>query len=166
MRRGHRTAPVLAARVTTDDDGTPHLAPAETRPTVTVGELTDARVAEEIARPHDLRTGPLARFTLLTGADGTHLLLVTAHHLAFDGMSKDVLARDLAPRTPPRTGAARPNPRHARTGTRVSRRPNSSGSPSICPPPAPTGHGTGPAPATSSCPACAGCPPVRSRASP
>ncbi|SBT46021.1 non-ribosomal peptide synthetase [Micromonospora narathiwatensis] len=88
--------PVLAARVTTDDDGTPHLAPAETRPTVTVGELTDARVAEEIARPHDLRTGPLARFTLLTGADGTHLLLVTAHHLAFDGMSKDVLARDLA----------------------------------------------------------------------
>ncbi|MFJ6194825.1 amino acid adenylation domain-containing protein [Micromonospora sp. NPDC092111] len=88
--------PVLAARVATDDDGTPRLAPADTRPTVTFGELTDARVAEEIARPHDLRSGPLSRFTLLTGVDGTHLLLVTAHHLAFDGMSKDVLARDLA----------------------------------------------------------------------
>ncbi|WP_433528590.1 non-ribosomal peptide synthetase [Micromonospora sp. CA-263727] len=87
--------PVLCARVDSDD-GTPRLAPAETRPAVTFGELTDARIAEEIARPHDLRRGPLARFTLLTGADGRHLLLVTAHHLAFDGTSKDVLARDLA----------------------------------------------------------------------
>ncbi|WP_199561846.1 non-ribosomal peptide synthetase [Micromonospora deserti] len=88
--------PVLYARITTDDDGTPRLVPADIRPSVTFGELTDARVAAEIARPHDLRTGPLARFTVLTGTDGTHLLLVTAHHLAFDGMSKDVLARDLA----------------------------------------------------------------------
>ncbi|PZG19139.1 non-ribosomal peptide synthetase [Micromonospora craterilacus] len=88
--------PVLCARIAGDDDGTPRLAPADTRPAVTFGELTDARIAEEIARPYHLRTGPLARFTLLTGADGTHLLLVTAHHLAFDGTSKDVLARDLA----------------------------------------------------------------------
>ncbi|MEV6814270.1 AMP-binding protein, partial [Micromonospora sp. NPDC051296] len=88
--------PVLCARIAGDDDGTPRLAPADTRPAVTFGELTEARIAEEIARPHDLRNGPLARFTLLTGADGTHLLLVTAHHLAFDGTSKDVLARDLA----------------------------------------------------------------------
>ncbi|MEU3457362.1 amino acid adenylation domain-containing protein [Micromonospora sp. NPDC006766] len=88
--------PVLAARIVTDDEGTPRLEPADTRPAVTFGELTDARIAEEIARPHDLRAGPLARFTLLTGADGAYLLLVTAHHLAFDGMSKDVLVRDLA----------------------------------------------------------------------
>ncbi|WP_199714483.1 non-ribosomal peptide synthetase [Micromonospora radicis] len=88
--------PILAARVDGDADGTPRLAPADTRPAVGFGELTDARVAEEIARPYQLATGPLARFTLLTGADGTHLLLVTAHHLAFDGTSKDVLARDLA----------------------------------------------------------------------
>ncbi|WP_207922931.1 non-ribosomal peptide synthetase [Micromonospora sp. KC606] len=88
--------PVLAARIVTDDDGLPHLAPADARPVVAVGEWTDARVTEEITRPYDLATGPLARFTLLTGADGTHLLLVTAHHLAFDGTSKDVLVRDLA----------------------------------------------------------------------
>ncbi|MEV2237222.1 amino acid adenylation domain-containing protein [Micromonospora sp. NPDC049891] len=88
--------PILAARVTGDDDGNPRLVPADTRPSVASGELTDARIAEEIARPYDLRTGPLARFTLLAGADGTHLLLVTAHHLAFDGMSKDVVVRDLA----------------------------------------------------------------------
>ncbi len=88
--------PILSARITGNDDGTPRLAPADTRPSVGFGDLTDARIAEEIARPFDLHTGPLARFTLLTGADGEHLLLVTAHHVAFDGTSKDVLARDLA----------------------------------------------------------------------
>ncbi|WP_199489236.1 non-ribosomal peptide synthetase [Micromonospora craniellae] len=88
--------PILAARITGDADGTPRLAPADTRPTVGFGELTDARVAEEIARTYDLAAGPLARFTLLTDADDTHLLLVTAHHLVFDGMSKGILVRDLA----------------------------------------------------------------------
>ncbi|MEV0329320.1 amino acid adenylation domain-containing protein [Micromonospora echinospora] len=88
--------PVLATRVVADHDGTPRLVPADGRTAVTFGELTDDRVAEEIARRYDPATGPLSRFTLLTGADGTHLLLVTAHHLVFDGMSKDVLVRDLA----------------------------------------------------------------------
>ncbi|NBE85103.1 non-ribosomal peptide synthetase [Micromonospora rubida] len=88
--------PVLGTRVVTEADGTPGLAPADVRPAVTFGEWTDARVAHELARPHDLRVGPLCRFTLLTAADGRHLLLVTVHHLVFDGMSKDVLARDLA----------------------------------------------------------------------
>ncbi|WP_433350470.1 non-ribosomal peptide synthetase [Micromonospora sp. CA-111912] len=88
--------PVLGTRVVTEADGTPGLAPADVRPAVTFGEWTDARVARELARPHDLRVGPLSRFTLLTAADGRHLLLVTVHHLVFDGMSKDVLARDLA----------------------------------------------------------------------
>ncbi|MFD1323321.1 amino acid adenylation domain-containing protein [Micromonospora sonneratiae] len=87
---------VLHTRVTADDDGVPRLTPADTRPTVVVGELTEERIEAEIARRHDLRTGPLARFTLLTGSDGRHLLLVTAHHLVFDGTSKDVLVRDLA----------------------------------------------------------------------
>ncbi|KUJ44363.1 non-ribosomal peptide synthetase [Micromonospora maris] len=88
--------PILSARITGDDDGTPRLAPADTRPSVGFGDLTDARIAEEIARPFDLQAGPLARFTLLTGVGGEYLLLVTAHHVAFDGTSKDVLARDLA----------------------------------------------------------------------
>ncbi|MFF3868815.1 amino acid adenylation domain-containing protein [Micromonospora sp. NPDC001898] len=88
--------PVLCTRVVTEADGTPGLAPADVRPAVAFGEWTDDRVARELARPHDLRVGPLSRFTLLTAADGRHLLLVTVHHLGFDGMSKDVLARDLA----------------------------------------------------------------------
>ncbi|MCX4472449.1 amino acid adenylation domain-containing protein [Micromonospora sp. NBC_01655] len=88
--------PVLGTRVVSDADGTPGLAPAEVRPAVAFGEWTPTRVTEELARPHDLRVGPLSRFTLLTAPDGRHLLLVTVHHLVFDGMSKDVLARDLA----------------------------------------------------------------------
>ncbi|MDG4764528.1 amino acid adenylation domain-containing protein [Solwaraspora sp. WMMD406] len=87
--------PILTTRIA-DDDGMPRLAPAAHPPTLVVGDLTDDRIAAEIARGHELRTGPLARFQLLAGADGRQLLLVTAHHLVFDGMSKDVLVRDLA----------------------------------------------------------------------
>ncbi|KXK61575.1 hypothetical protein AWW66_12990 [Micromonospora rosaria] len=88
--------PVLDSRVVTDADGAPRLAPHDARPPVALAALTAGRVAEELARGYALHDGPLARFTLLTDADGRHLLLVTAHHLVFDGMSKDVLVRDLA----------------------------------------------------------------------
>ncbi len=44
----------------------------------------------------DLRTGPLARFTLLRLAPERHVLVFVAHHAVFDGMSKDILVRDLA----------------------------------------------------------------------
>ncbi|MFI6763284.1 amino acid adenylation domain-containing protein [Micromonospora sp. NPDC050417] len=43
----------------------------------------------------DLRHGPLVRFTLFTRTPDRHLLLVVAHHLVFDGESKDILVRDL-----------------------------------------------------------------------
>ncbi|WJK37377.1 amino acid adenylation domain-containing protein [Solwaraspora sp. WMMA2065] len=99
--------PVLATRVD-DSDGVPRLAPAADRPTLqhqalqrltpsAGGADADRLIAAEIARRHDLRTGPLARFSLIPAADGDrHLLLITAHHLVFDGTSKDVLVRDLA----------------------------------------------------------------------
>ncbi|WP_326552166.1 non-ribosomal peptide synthetase [Micromonospora sp. NBC_01813] len=91
--------PVLATRVD-DTDGVPRLVPAAPGPALREVDLADGSfddaVTAEIARRHDLRTGPLARFLLLTGADDRRLLLVTAHHLVFDGMSKDVLVRDLA----------------------------------------------------------------------
>ncbi|MER7167315.1 amino acid adenylation domain-containing protein [Micromonospora sp. NPDC000207] len=88
--------PVLDARVVTDADGVPRLAPGPARPPVTFAELTEERVAEEIARGYSLTDGPLSRFVLLTAVDGRHLLLVTAHHLVFDGTSKEVLVGDLA----------------------------------------------------------------------
>ncbi|MFS1300199.1 condensation domain-containing protein [Streptosporangium longisporum] len=63
----------------------------------TLGEETWERaVREEILRPFDLDTGPLARFTLFRTGPRRHLLVFVAHHLVFDGGSKDVLVRDLA----------------------------------------------------------------------
>ncbi|MDP9845754.1 condensation domain-containing protein [Streptosporangium lutulentum] len=55
-----------------------------------------AAVREEILRGFDLEKGPLARFTLFEVAPDRHLLLFVAHHLVFDGQSKDILVRDLA----------------------------------------------------------------------
>ncbi|WP_066366786.1 amino acid adenylation domain-containing protein [Herbidospora mongoliensis] len=57
---------------------------------------TPELVAEEVARPFDLENGPLARFTLAPAGPRRYLLLFTAHHLVFDGPSKDILVRDLA----------------------------------------------------------------------
>ncbi|TKK87743.1 non-ribosomal peptide synthetase [Herbidospora galbida] len=66
-------------------------------PTVSVtAEATPEFVAAEVARPFDLDHGPLARFTLAPAGEGRHLLLFVAHHLVFDGLSQDVLVRDLA----------------------------------------------------------------------
>ncbi|GAA3445149.1 condensation domain-containing protein [Planomonospora venezuelensis] len=53
-------------------------------------------VREEVFAPFDLETGPLARFALVETGPGRHTLAFTAHHLVFDGHSKDILVRDLA----------------------------------------------------------------------
>ncbi|MGJ6960827.1 condensation domain-containing protein [Streptosporangium sp. G11] len=60
------------------------------------GERYGRAVREEILRAFDLEKGPLARFTLFEVGPGRHLLLFVAHHLVFDGQSKDILVRDLA----------------------------------------------------------------------
>ncbi|MFB9474180.1 amino acid adenylation domain-containing protein [Nonomuraea salmonea] len=88
--------PVLATAVAESGDGL-RLVPAA-EPSVTVADLDDPDrlIREESARPFDLEKGPLARFTLAPAGEGRHLLLVVAHHLVFDGISKDILVRDLA----------------------------------------------------------------------
>jgi len=48
---------------------------------------------EETARPLDLVEGPLFRLHLVRRPDASTLALVTAHHIVWDGMSYDVLAR-------------------------------------------------------------------------
>ncbi|WP_440070172.1 condensation domain-containing protein [Streptosporangium sp. OZ121] len=60
------------------------------------GRAVRAAVREEILREFDLEKGPLARFTLFGIGPGRHLLVFVAHHLVFDGQSKDILVRDLA----------------------------------------------------------------------
>jgi amino acid adenylation domain-containing protein len=54
------------------------------------------RCAAEARRPFDLTHGPLLRTCLLRQSDDTHLLLVTVHHIVFDGWSMGVLCRELS----------------------------------------------------------------------
>ncbi|MCX4750205.1 amino acid adenylation domain-containing protein [Kitasatospora sp. NBC_01287] len=94
--------PALTA-VLAERDGTLYLEqsalPAEPA-TVEAGTDSPAelakRIEEETARPFALDRGPLARFTLYRGAEGRAELLVVAHHVVFDGISKSVLVADLA----------------------------------------------------------------------
>ncbi|GIH11031.1 hypothetical protein Rhe02_90980 [Rhizocola hellebori] len=71
-------------------------APAAEKVALTHAAFSPDRVSQELARPFDLGRGPLARFTLLRENPRRCLLLFTAHHLVFDGMSKDILINDLA----------------------------------------------------------------------
>ena len=59
-------------------------------------EAEALRIAEEEAlRPFDLARGPLLRATLLRLGEQEHVLLVTIHHIVFDGWSSDVFDREL-----------------------------------------------------------------------
>ena len=54
------------------------------------------RLAGDYARqPFDLARGPLFRVHLLCLSDARHILLVTVHHIVFDGWSMEVLIREL-----------------------------------------------------------------------
>src|SRR5207248_306928 len=50
---------------------------------------------EEIDRPFDLKTGPLVRARLLGLASDEHWLVLTFHHIIFDGWSLGVFEREL-----------------------------------------------------------------------
>ncbi|MFE3203569.1 amino acid adenylation domain-containing protein [Embleya sp. NPDC059237] len=88
-------------------DGEPWLVPADTLPHLVIEDLTETPedqrgdmaaqlLHRETLRAFDPETGPLVRFTLVDAGPGHRTLLVVAHHLAFDGNSKDILVRDLA----------------------------------------------------------------------
>ncbi|MFE6173184.1 amino acid adenylation domain-containing protein [Streptomyces sp. NPDC056464] len=62
---------------------------------VPVAEV-DLRMRAEAARPFDVATGPLLRCTLYAVADGSHRILLVAHHLVCDGWSLGVLLRELS----------------------------------------------------------------------
>ncbi|HEY4961300.1 MAG TPA: amino acid adenylation domain-containing protein, partial [Terriglobales bacterium] len=52
--------------------------------------------AEEARTPLDLKNGPLLRTKLLRLGPADHVLLVTTHHIVFDGWSRRILVSDLA----------------------------------------------------------------------
>ncbi|QSQ19553.1 amino acid adenylation domain-containing protein [Pyxidicoccus parkwayensis] len=54
------------------------------------------RLLEESTRPFSLEQGPLYRFHLFRLAPGHHVLLLVLHHVLVDGLSMDVLLRELA----------------------------------------------------------------------
>ncbi|WP_331766599.1 amino acid adenylation domain-containing protein [Embleya sp. NBC_00896] len=90
--------PVLATAVG-EVHGTPGLvpaAPAPMRRAAADDATIDALIRAETGRPFDLHQGPLARFTLFTFGRNRHTLVVTAHHLVFDGMSKEIVVATLA----------------------------------------------------------------------
>ncbi|MGY3453937.1 amino acid adenylation domain-containing protein [Bradyrhizobium sp. USDA 4353] len=55
-----------------------------------------ARIRDELAQPFDLVNGPLLRAVLVQLADDRHELLLLAHHIVADGLSLDVLLRELS----------------------------------------------------------------------
>ena len=52
--------------------------------------------AAEALRPFDLETGPPLRASLLRLGGEEHVLLITVHHIAFDGWSQGIFLRELA----------------------------------------------------------------------
>ncbi|MDI5962224.1 non-ribosomal peptide synthetase [Streptantibioticus silvisoli] len=98
----------LRTRFTADADGRPLQTVDAAYPVpVTVHDLRDAGdataraeaartlLAAEAARPFDLAADPMLRAAVARLADDDHHLLLTVHHIASDGWSEGVLAREL-----------------------------------------------------------------------
>jgi amino acid adenylation domain-containing protein len=54
------------------------------------------RIAEHCRTPFDLARGPVVRVELVRIADDEHVFVTAVHHIACDGWSMDVMARELA----------------------------------------------------------------------
>ncbi|WP_051947809.1 condensation domain-containing protein [Streptomyces scabiei] len=92
-----RRHPMLRARIVRDPDGTrltwagaPDIPMAEHK----TDQPLEAFVRTLWQRPFDLDSGPLARVDVVRGEDAT-VLLITVHHIVFDGASVLLLLADL-----------------------------------------------------------------------
>lgn len=90
--------PALAATFRSDPDGL-RVEPGQIPP-VSLSDVSlsglEALTASLFAEPFDLAEGPLARFHVLRVSAERYRVAFLAHHAVFDGISKDVLVRDLA----------------------------------------------------------------------
>ncbi|MBT8224364.1 MAG: non-ribosomal peptide synthetase, partial [Dactylosporangium sp.] len=91
-----------------ESDAGPRLVEAGAPPRLERRVHTADLVDSLLATPFDLARGPLVRMILAERSPERHLLVVVAHHLVFDGMSKEILVRDLAAAYRP--GPADPGP--------------------------------------------------------
>jgi amino acid adenylation domain-containing protein len=90
--RRHEALGMAAA----EETGELVLVPAAEPPALVCRDPGDTLLPDTVERPFDLRRGPLVRFVLASTSPGHHLLVVAAHHLVFDGMSKEILVDELA----------------------------------------------------------------------
>ncbi|WP_052350937.1 non-ribosomal peptide synthetase [Myxococcus stipitatus] len=84
-----------------DGHPVPHLRPLPTREdlTATAGDIAErlqARLREEARRAFSLAEGPLYRFRLFRLGAEHHVLLLVLHHILVDGVSVEILLRELA----------------------------------------------------------------------
>ena len=56
----------------------------------------EALITREIQRPFQLSQGPLLRAVLLRPGDSEYVLVLVTHHLVFDGLSTNILLRELS----------------------------------------------------------------------
>lgn len=89
-----RRHPVLTAKLV-ERRGELRLAAGPT-PAVEVAQAREDWLEHEVNRGFDLEAGNLTRFTLARLEPKRHVLLIMAHHAVFDGVSKDIVVRDLA----------------------------------------------------------------------
>jgi amino acid adenylation domain-containing protein len=59
-------------------------------------EAVEFFASEESSRPFELSRAPLLRATLLRLGEREHVLLLTVHHIVFDGWSAGILSRELS----------------------------------------------------------------------
>ncbi|HEU5381257.1 MAG TPA: amino acid adenylation domain-containing protein, partial [Ktedonobacteraceae bacterium] len=75
-----------------------HLVPCDLCHLSQAEQETEVRrlLAEEVHRPFDLAKGPLFRPSLIQLGEEEHVLMLTVHHIVFDGWSQGVLIQELA----------------------------------------------------------------------
>ncbi len=84
-----------------DGDGYRQLITDQAEPPLTIQryltpEQAPATLLAAAGQPFDVGTGPLLRCSVLALTDGSHRILLTAHHIVCDGWSLQIVLRELA----------------------------------------------------------------------
>ncbi|MFI7673278.1 amino acid adenylation domain-containing protein [Actinophytocola sp. NPDC049390] len=90
----------LRTRFAAGEDGRPYAvvdppAPVPVRVVEVTADEVDTEVNAAAVAPFDLATGPLLRAVLVRSGPEDAVLVVSVHHIVFDGLSEPVLAREL-----------------------------------------------------------------------